>query len=158
MLWTPFLNGTESRWSRQEPIRSKRLRFIMRELNFDLVENKEKSNVRWDGWILTGIFFLVIAAVLPSYIRARTTRSSNACVNNLRQIDAAKQQWGLENGKAETAYPISGDEITPYLGRGPEGTLEVYCPEDPSKTCSNSYTLGDLLTKPRCRINPSQDS
>ena len=38
----------------------------------------------------------------------------NACINNLRQIDAAKQQWALENDKTADAIP-SAQELLPYF-------------------------------------------
>ena len=38
----------------------------------------------------------------------------NACINNLRQIDAAEQQWALENSKPATAVPTAQD-LMPYF-------------------------------------------
>jgi len=46
--------------------------------------------------------FLVIA--IPNFIRARNTPARNACVNNLRQINGAKQQWALENQKVQMTF------------------------------------------------------
>ena len=45
------------------------------------------------------------------------TAQRNACINNLRQIDAAKNQWALENSKTATDVPALND-ITPYLKDG----------------------------------------
>ena len=41
----------------------------------------------------------------------------NTCINNLRQIDAAKQQWALENSKTDDAVPTAL-ELLPYLRDG----------------------------------------
>jgi regulatory protein YycI of two-component signal transduction system YycFG len=41
----------------------------------------------------------------------------NACINNLRQIDAAKQQWALEKNKTADAVPIEQD-LLPYFKDG----------------------------------------
>ncbi len=41
----------------------------------------------------------------------------NACLNNLRQIDAAKQQWALENRKTAETIPGAQD-IAAYLKDG----------------------------------------
>ena len=90
------------------------------------------------------------AVVLPAFIRARTTSASNACVNNLRQIDAAKQQWMLENGKTTNDIP-SWDAIRPYLGRGPEGEVPR-CPQ------GGTYILGRAGEPPRCSIGGSGHS
>src|SRR5437588_12835062 len=34
-------------------------------------------------------------------IKARTTSQMNACINNLRQVDGAEQQWALETKRSE---------------------------------------------------------
>lgn len=120
-------------------------------------ENYKKSKVRLGRWIVAGVLAFAMIVVLPNFIRARTIRATNACINNLRQIDAAKQQWALENNKADTDYPVAWEEIKPYLGRGAMGSLDIYCPDDVTKNCSNSYALGNPRTKPKCKINPSED-
>jgi len=35
---------------------------------------------------------LVATIVIPNFVRARTTKSKQACVNHLRQVDGAKEQ------------------------------------------------------------------
>ena len=55
-----------------------------------------------------GVFLIVAGAVvLPAFIRARRTSSQNACINNLRQIDGAKQQWALRK-QDHQRYRIMG--------------------------------------------------
>jgi hypothetical protein len=85
-----------------------------------------------------------IAVVLPAFIRARTTSASNACVNNLRQIDGGKQQWALEYSKTTDDIP-SWDDIRPYIGRGPQNELPR-CPQ------GGTYILGRVGEPPRCSI------
>jgi prepilin-type N-terminal cleavage/methylation domain-containing protein len=105
--------------------------------------------------IVVAIIGLLAAIAIPNFIRARSTSQQNACINNLRMIDAAKQQWALETGQNSTATPASTD-ITPYLGRGASGSLtSVYCPLDPAKAYASSYTGGDMSTTPVCKIQPS---
>ncbi|MFA5342746.1 MAG: prepilin-type N-terminal cleavage/methylation domain-containing protein [Kiritimatiellia bacterium] len=48
--------------------------------------------------IVVAIIGLLAAIAIPSFMRARTTSQANACINNLRQIEAAKDQYALENG------------------------------------------------------------
>src|SRR5271157_3832397 len=76
--------------------------------------------------IVVAIIGLLAAIAIPNFVRARTTSQMNACINNLRLIDAAKQQWALEKGQSSTATPGDSD-IQPYLGRGTAGTLPA-CP------------------------------
>src|SRR4029079_3450231 len=80
--------------------------------------------------IVVAIIGLLAAIAIPNFVRARTTSQKNACINNLRQIDGAKQQWALETKAAANASPAATD-IQPYLGRGANGTTTtVVCPAD----------------------------
>src|ERR1700733_12318118 len=67
-------------------------------------------------------------------IQAEAQRNMNACVNNLRLIDSAKQQWALENKKQSTDTPTM-DDLRPYLVRAPNAELPA-CPE------GGVYTIG----------------
>lgn len=60
---------------------------------------------------------ILIAIAVPSFFRARDVSRSNACVENLRQIEAAKTQYLLE-----THLPSSHNFNTDPLG----GLSEVY--------------------------------
>src|SRR5258705_1891972 len=42
--------------------------------------------------IVVAIIGLLAAIAIPNFVRARTTAQMNACINNLRQIDGAKQR------------------------------------------------------------------
>ena len=78
--------------------------------------------------------------------RQRTAEQSqaahrDACINNLRQIDAAKQQWALENNKTADAIPAATD-IAPYLK---DKTLPT-CPG------GGTYTVSAVNQVPTCSI------
>ena len=55
--------------------------------------------------IVVAIIGLLAAIAIPNFVQARKTSQTNACLNNLRQIDGAKQQWALENGKHSADVP-----------------------------------------------------
>jgi short subunit dehydrogenase-like uncharacterized protein len=64
----------------------------------------------------------------------------NACVNNLRQIDGAKQQWALEKNAPGDAVPTTRD-LLPYLKDGifptcPDGGTYVINSVDAVPTCT----------------------
>jgi prepilin-type N-terminal cleavage/methylation domain-containing protein len=101
--------------------------------------------------IVVAIIGLLAAIAIPNFLKARATSQQNACINNLRQLDVAKQQWALEVGKGATDTPVAAN-VQPYLGRGSTGTLP-YCPQDGTKTFATSYTLNDMSTAPVCNIN-----
>jgi prepilin-type N-terminal cleavage/methylation domain-containing protein len=105
--------------------------------------------------IVVAIIGLLAAIAIPNFVKARTAAQANACINNLRQIDGAKQQWALENKQAPTATPAATD-IQPYLGRGTNGTV-FSCPltnvtAATGGDISYSYVIGDLQTPPTCRL------
>ena len=43
--------------------------------------------------IVVAIIGLLAAIAIPNFARARTTSQQNSCINNLRQIDGAKQTY-----------------------------------------------------------------
>ena len=101
--------------------------------------------------IVVAIIGLLAAIAIPSFIRARTTSQKNACINNLRQIDGAKEQWALETSQDANATPVAND-IATYLK---SGIAKCICPADSGKSFATSYTIGDMGTGPVCKINPS---
>ena len=89
--------------------------------------------------IVVAIIGLLAAIAIPNFVKARTTSQTNACINNLRQLDGAKQQWALETKAASTATPTSAN-VMPYLGRGSAGTY-------PSCPAAGTYTLNNLARR-----------
>ena len=59
--------------------------------------------------IVVAIIGLLAAIAIPSFMRARVTSQKNACINNLRQIEAAKDQYALENGLTNNAVIDASD-------------------------------------------------
>ncbi len=92
--------------------------------------------------IVVAIIGLLAAIAIPNFVRARTTSQKNACINNLRQIDGAKQQWALENQQQSTASPTAGD-IQPYL----KNNLM------PTEPAGGGYTINDCGTLPTCSLS-----
>ena len=89
------------------------------------------------------VVWIVSAGVLVrQYIRARSVPASSACVNNLRQIQGAKEEWALENHKTSNDV-VTWQDVQPYMGRGPNGTLPM-CPQ------GGTYILGRVGQPPRC--------
>ena len=101
--------------------------------------------------IVVAIIGLLAAIAIPNFVRARQTSQQNACINNLRQIDGAKQQWALENGKQATDTPGEAD-VAPYLGRSSAAatllTANVKCPVADAGLAG--YTIGTVETAPAC--------
>jgi prepilin-type N-terminal cleavage/methylation domain-containing protein len=100
--------------------------------------------------IVVAIIGLLAAIAIPNFLRARSTSQMNACINNLRQIDGAIQQWALETGQSAAAT-VTGANIQPFLGRGATGSLP-YCPNDSAKAFASSYTVTTVAAAPTCKI------
>ena len=102
--------------------------------------------------IVVAIIALLAAVAIPNILRARTTSQTKLCIDNLRMIDAAQQQWALETGALGTTVPVASN-IQPYLGRG-NGELPL-CPIDPAQTFASSSNLNNCQTSPTCQIDPT---
>ena len=92
--------------------------------------------------IVVAIIGLLAAIAIPNFVKARGTAQKNACINNLRQIDGAIQQYALENKKA-ASDPVGETDVTPYLKNS------LACPAGGTKF-SDSYAVTDCQTQPTC--------
>ncbi|MEI7535242.1 MAG: hypothetical protein WCK57_12820 [Verrucomicrobiae bacterium] len=63
----------------------------------------------------------------------------NNCINQLRQIDGAKQQWALEKNKTVDAVPSKRD-LLPYL----KGGVFPVCPD------GGTYSINNVDAIPTC--------
>ena len=88
---------------------------------------------------------LVAAIVIPSFIRARSTSAANACINNLRQIDAAAQQFALEKEKRTGDTINYPDDLTPYIKLTQDGKIPP-CPQ------GGIYSIKKVGDTPTCSL------
>jgi prepilin-type N-terminal cleavage/methylation domain-containing protein len=68
--------------------------------------------------IVVAIIGLLAAIAIPNFVRARATSQKNACINNLRQIEASKEQWALETRQAQGAAVVTTD-VNTYMKTAP---------------------------------------
>jgi|SRR6185295_2562144 len=77
--------------------------------------DKESSSGVWGFVNILGACAIVTTVlVAPMIVRSRSRCCGNSCINNLRQIDGAVQQWALEQ-KKEIGDKVTMSDITPYL-------------------------------------------
>jgi prepilin-type N-terminal cleavage/methylation domain-containing protein len=94
--------------------------------------------------IVVAIIGLLAAIAIPNFVKARNTSQANACVNNLRQLDSAVQQWALESGAADNSAP---DETAVYAYLKQGIAMKTNCP------AKGSYTMPAAVTNsPTCSI------
>lgn len=112
-----------------------------------------------------GLFAVVL---VPDFIKARSTSAQNACINNLRQIDAAvkeydiqrnakdciknlrlieaaKKDWVLaHNGKAGDG--VTEQDLIPYIKLDSECFVFPQCPS------GGTYMIGKVGEPPTCSL------
>ena len=91
--------------------------------------------------IVVAIIGLLAAIAIPSFVRARTTSQTNACINNLRQMDGGKDQWAIENNKVDTDT-VALTDIDDYIKGG-----------TPDCPANGSYTVTTVANDPTCSIS-----
>ena len=109
----------------------------MKRQNFTLVEIM----------IVVAIIGLLAAIAIPSFLKARTTSRTNACINNLRQIDSAKEQWAMANNKND-GDTVAMDDL---LGNG--NLSNGYIKQTPLCKAGGAYTIGTIGTNPTCNVS-----
>ena len=76
---------------------------------------------------------------MPSFIKTHATRCCNGCINNLRQIDGAINEWALEQGRTNGTI-VTEDDIKPYIKLDALGNIPK-CPD------GGIYTYGEVGAK-----------
>jgi competence protein ComGC len=94
------------------------------------------------GYVSLALILLLLPIAIPNFVKARDTAFRNACKNNLRQIENAKQQWALEKQQDASATPNAADLDT-YVKNG---TASLKCPR------GGTYNINSVGEKPTCTI------
>ena len=95
--------------------------------------------------IVVAIIGLLAAIAIPNFVKARATSQANACINNLRQIDAAANQWALENKKKTGDTITYPDDLTPYIKLNAGASIPA-CP------AGGNYSDAAVGTVPTCDL------
>lgn len=93
--------------------------------------------------IVVAIIGLVAAIAIPSLTKARQRAQTQICIENLAQIETAKQLWGLDEGKIDGDTPSTAELIgtTQYIKKMPEcpaGGVYAFKAIGQTATCSLS--------------------
>src|SRR6185369_8000741 len=99
------------------------------------------------------MLLVVIAAIgaitviaIPNRIGGSHSSPANACINNLRQIDGAKNEWALEHNQTNLDTVVTEVDIKPYIKLNSKSQI-------PGCPLRGKYTIGKLGDPPMCSFS-----
>jgi hypothetical protein len=97
-------------------------------------------------YLVVGIFCAVCLIIIsiPSTLPEHTYSFRAACINNLRLIDGAKQEWAINNKKSSNAVPTWHD-LLPLIGG-------IYRTNVPTCPANGTYSIHEIKDLPTCTI------
>jgi general secretion pathway protein G len=103
--------------------------------------------------IVVAIIGLLASIAIPNFMRARATAQQNACINNLKQIDGAINEWALENNKSNGATIGSIATVSAYIKLNANNSV-------PGCPAGGTYTTTTVGANPQvtCSLSTLTDS
>ena len=95
--------------------------------------------------IVIMIIGILSVIAVPNYLSARTNSQKNSCIANLHTIEAAKEQWAMDNSKSSTDTPTSTD----LVGSASTGYMKYF----PTCAGGGTYTIKNMINRPTCSIS-----
>jgi prepilin-type N-terminal cleavage/methylation domain-containing protein len=76
--------------------------------------------------LVVALISMLAAIAIPNFVKARAPAQANACINNLRQMETALQEYAMDSKlPSNAAYAL--DDLKPYLRLSNGGELPP-CP------------------------------
>jgi prepilin-type N-terminal cleavage/methylation domain-containing protein len=102
--------------------------------------------------IVVAIIGLLAAIAIPSFVHARAKSQATACINNLRQIEAAADQVAIEKGLHVGDPVIYPDDVSAYIKLNSNGSIPP-CP------AGGTYSLQTVGSVPQavCSLGTTVD-
>jgi prepilin-type N-terminal cleavage/methylation domain-containing protein len=91
--------------------------------------------------IVVAIIALLAAIAIPSFLKSRTSARTSACINNLRLLDHAQNEYATASNLPEaTVCTIAA--VLPWM----KGSVEPFCPQG---TATDHYSFpGPSISNP----------
>jgi prepilin-type N-terminal cleavage/methylation domain-containing protein len=111
--------------------------------------------------IVVAIIGLLAAIAIPSFMKARTTSQKNACINNLRQIESAKDQYSIEAGRTSgwafaddaAAFSTLVSQATGYIKSYPSCPASASpCAKGTTDRAQADYNVNAIGSSPSCTV------
>ena len=102
--------------------------------------------------IIVLILGILLMVAVPDFSRVRELSHSKSCVDNLKKIDAAKQQYSLAH-KLMSGAPDPGlDALTGSAG------ASAYLKEKPVCPSNGAYVVNAIGLAPACSVSANVDA
>lgn len=98
--------------------------------------------------VVVAVIAILLSVALPNYLKSGIATAKTVCINNLKKIDAAIEQWAIEHNIPAGTLPSGQqeEEIYGYIDNG-----KAMCPSRGEYTI---YTVGD---KPQVRCSREEE-
>jgi hypothetical protein len=95
--------------------------------------------------LCAGFIIFVFYEIYQDHHDARRTTPAKACINNLRQIDAAANEFALEHSKTNGDAINYPNDLTPYIKLNSQGKIPP-CPS------GGIYSIKKVGEVPTCSL------
>ena len=94
---------------------------------------------------MLAVAVLLAAIAIPNFAGSHHSSPANRCINNLRQIDAAANQFALENHFTNGDAIKFPNDLTPYIKLNREGKI-------PGCPAGGIYSINKVGETPTCSL------
>lgn len=118
----------------------------IKQIGVSEMNNKKSGFTLVEIMIVVAIIGLLAAIAIPSFLKARTESQTKGCVNNLRILDAAKEQAAMELGWAQGSAVAAGSTAQTNVLQYVKNNSTPHCP------ANGTYTFGNIGSDPTCSL------
>lgn len=97
-------------------------------------------------FLLLCVIGIIVAIAMPNFNSGPRTSPANACINNLRQIDAAACEFALETHLTNGDRINFPTDLTPYIKLNKDGKIPP-CPQ------GGVYSIKKVGESPTCSLS-----
>jgi prepilin-type N-terminal cleavage/methylation domain-containing protein len=103
--------------------------------------------------IVVAIIGLLAAIAIPNFVKSREKSQATACINNMRQIDSAIQQFAMETGLSAGSTINFPNDLTPYIKLNANSMIPG-CPAGGTYTPTTVGNIPSILCSLGTTVDP----